>query len=72
VSTKSTVALRPENEATRQPCQAKRVTTNVLNYGADELNLATRRMQRLAEQFRIPEQRAQLIADLAWGTASGS
>jgi hypothetical protein len=71
MSPQTRVALRPKNEATRQPGQAKRVTTNVINYGNDQLNLTARRAQHLVRALGLSNHRARLIADLAWQTLGG-
>ena len=69
MATASTVALRPKNEATRQPGQAKRVTTNVINSSNTVDTITLRRVQFLSERIGIAASRAGLIAALCWGDA---
>ncbi len=67
VAAAATVALRPKNEATRQPGQAKRVTTNVINSSASVDNITARRVQFLSDRIGIAATRAGLIAALCVG-----
>jgi len=71
MATAIAVALRPNNEATRPPRsqRGKRVTTNVISSGNCDDNAKLLRIQRL-NLLGIIGQRAQLLADLAWGSAN--